>query len=129
MYRALACLTDEHTPWVVPLAACVCWISCYVALLLEQRVRKGGAWAPSWLLAASFSAGAGIWSTHFIGMLGYDPGVVVGYEVATTLLSLIVAIAAALVAFTLLRAAHQGSPWAGAVAGVVLGGGIACMHF
>ncbi|MCJ2058142.1 bifunctional diguanylate cyclase/phosphodiesterase, partial [Methylobacterium sp. J-048] len=87
MYRALACLTDQHTPWVVPLAACVCWISCYVALLLEQRVRKGGASAPAWLLAASFSAGAGIWSTHFIGMLGYDPGVVVGYEMATTLLS------------------------------------------
>ena len=42
MYRALACLTDEHTPWVVPLAACVCWISCYVALLLEQR-RDGSA--------------------------------------------------------------------------------------
>ncbi|MCJ2059087.1 EAL domain-containing protein, partial [Methylobacterium sp. J-048] len=89
----------------------------------------GGASAPAWLLAASFSAGAGIWSTHFIGMLGYDPGVVVGYEMATTLLSLIVAIAGALVAFTLLRAAHQGASWAGAVAGLVLGGGIACMHF
>jgi diguanylate cyclase (GGDEF)-like protein len=129
MYRALVCLTDQHTPWVVPLAACVCWISCYVALLLEQRVRKGGAWAPTWLLAAAFSAGAGIWSTHFIGMLGYDPGVVVGYEMATTLLSLIVAVAAALVAFTLLRAARQDMPWVGPVAGLILGGGIACMHF
>lgn len=129
MYRALACLTDEHTPWVVPLAACVCWISCYVALLLEQRVRKGGTSAPAWLLAAAFSAGAGIWSTHFIGMLGYDPGVVVGYEMATTLLSLIVAITAALVAFTLLSAARGDAPWVGAVAGLILGGGIACMHF
>ncbi|MCJ2124188.1 EAL domain-containing protein [Methylobacterium sp. J-077] len=133
MYRALACLTDEHTPWVVPLAACVCWISCYVALLLEQRVRKGGASAPAWLLAASFSAGAGIWSTHFIGMLGYDPGVVVGYEMATTLLSLIVAVAAALVAFTLLRAVGRATgrdaSWAAAIAGLILGCGIACMHF
>ena len=129
MYLALACLTDEHTPWVLPLAACVCWISCYVALHLEQRVRSGRSWALAWLLAASFSAGAGIWSTHFIGMLGYDPGVVVGYEAATTLLSLIVAVTASLGAFTLVRAAPPGAAWAGAIAGLILGGGIACMHF
>ncbi|MGU3668111.1 EAL domain-containing protein [Methylobacterium sp. A49B] len=129
MYRALACLTDEHTLWVLPLAACVCWISCCVALQLEQRVRSGGSWATAWLLAASFSAGAGIWSTHFIGMLGYDPGVVIGYEAATTLLSLIVAFTAALVAFALMRAAPHGAAWAGIIAGLLLGGGIACMHF
>ena len=105
MYRAFACLTEEHTGWVVALAACVCWISCAVALKLEQRVQvRADGHGPVWLLASGFSIGAGIWSTHFIGMLGYDPGVVLGYEPRTTLLSLIVAIAAATVAFLFARA-------------------------
>src|SRR5438067_13161416 len=122
MYRALACLTEEHTGWVLPLAACVCWVSCYVALHLEQRVRSGGTWGPAWLLASSFSAGAGIWSTHFIGMLGYDPGVVVGYDPTATLISLIAAFTAAWGAFMLVRAAPKGASWAGAIAGLLLGG-------
>ncbi|MEE7446481.1 bifunctional diguanylate cyclase/phosphodiesterase [Methylobacterium radiotolerans] len=128
MYRAFACLTEEHTGWVVALAASVCWISCAVALKLEQRVQvRADRHGPIWLLASGFSIGAGIWSTHFIGMLGYDPGVVLGYEPRTTLLSLIVAIAAASAAFLFARAAP--SRWAGAAAGLVLGIGIACMHF
>ncbi len=128
MYRAFACLTEEHTGWVVALAACVCWISCAVALKLEQRVQvRADGYGPVWLLASGFSIGAGIWSTHFIGMLGYDPGVVLGYEPRTTLLSLIVAIAAATVAFLFARA--MPSRWAGAGAGLALGIGIACMHF
>jgi len=128
MYRAFACLTEEHTGWVVALAACVCWISCAVALKLEQRVQvRADGYGPVWLLASGFSIGAGIWRTHFIGMLGYDPGVVLGYEPRTTLLSLIVAIAAATVAFLFARA--MPSRWAGAGAGLALGIGIACMHF
>ncbi|MCJ2086002.1 EAL domain-containing protein [Methylobacterium sp. E-005] len=132
MYRAFACLTEEHTTWVVVLAACVCWITCSVALKLEQRVRtRAGGPVLLWPLAAGFSIGAGIWSTHFIGMLGYDPGVVLGYEPRTTLLSLVVAIAAATAAFLFARSGSSegSSAWVGAGAGLVLGLGIACMHF
>lgn len=131
MYRAFACLTEEHTAWVVVLAACVCWVTCSVALKLEQRVRTGtGGSVLAWRLAAGFAIGAGIWSTHFIGMLGYDPGVVLGYEPRTTLLSLVVAIAAATVAFLFARSGSPSAPsaWGGAGAGLVLGLGIACMH-
>ncbi|MBE7247084.1 MAG: EAL domain-containing protein, partial [Actinomycetospora chiangmaiensis] len=128
MYRAITCLTEEHTGWVVALAACVCWITCAVALMLEQRVQsRTDGRRLIWLLAAGFSIGSGIWSTHFIGMLGYDPGVILGYEPRATLLSLVVAIAAAATAFLLARAAP--GPWAGAGAGLALGLGIACMHF
>ena len=131
MYRAFACLTEEHTAWVVVLAACVCWVTCSVALKLEQRVRTGtGGSVLAWRLAAGFAIGAGIWSTHFIGMLGYDPGVVLGYEPRTTLLSLVVAIAAATVAFLFARSGSPSAPsaWGGAGAGRGLGRGIAGMH-
>lgn len=132
MYRAFACLTEEHTAWVVALAACVCWITCWVALKLEQRVRtRADGPMLIWPLAAGFSIGSGIWSTHFIGMLGYDPGVVLGYESRTTVLSLVVAIAAATSAFLFARSGPSVAPsaWVGAGAGLVLGLGIACMHF
>ena len=132
MYRAFACLAEEHTAWVVLLAACVCWITCWVALKLEQRVRtRADGPVLIWPLAAGFSIGSGIWSTHFIGMLGYDPGVVLGYEPRTTVLSLVVAIAAATAAFLFARSGPSVAPSAriGAGAGLVLGLGIACMHF
>lgn len=128
MYRAFACLTEEHTGWVVALAACVCWISCAVALMLEQRIQtRTDGRRPAWILASGFSIGAGIWSTHFIGMLGYDPGIVLDYELRTTLLSLVVAVAAASAAFLVARSTP--SRWAGAGAGLLLGAGIAGMHF
>ncbi|TXN15851.1 EAL domain-containing protein [Methylobacterium sp. WL122] len=128
MFRTFVCLTEEHTAWVVPLAACVCWISCYVALQIEQRVQaRPRGRALGWLLAASFSIGAGVWSTHFIGMLGYDPGVVVGYEPLTTLMSLIVAIAASLGALLIARSTQL--RWSGICSGLLFGLGVGCMHF
>jgi NO-binding membrane sensor protein with MHYT domain len=47
-----------------------------------------------WLVTAGAAGGFGIWATHFIAMLAYDPGVVVGYHAGLTLVSLLVAIVA-----------------------------------
>ncbi|WP_246748226.1 EAL domain-containing protein, partial [Methylobacterium sp. SD274] len=77
--------------------------------------------------AAGFSAGAGVWSTHFIGMLGYDPGLVVSYNTRLTLLSLMAAILASVVALAFGRWATNSAMAAGA--GIVLGLGVAAMHF
>ncbi|OAS24611.1 hypothetical protein A5481_12755 [Methylobacterium platani] len=121
------CLTAEHAAWAVPLAGLVCWLSCHTALhLLEQaRVERGGR-AFGWLAGAAFSAGAGIWSTHFIAMLGYDPGVGVSYDPAITLASLAVGVAGAFAALAVLRRARLVR---GVVAGgVLLGLGITAMH-
>jgi NO-binding membrane sensor protein with MHYT domain len=46
-----------------------------------------------WIAIAGGSTGYGIWATHFIAMLAYDPGVTTGYGVALTALSLAVAMA------------------------------------
>lgn len=124
MHRALICLTEQHTWWAIPLAGFVCWFSCHTTVCLLQQSRKilnGDRVA--WLLCAGFSGGAGIWSTHFIGMLGYNPGFTVGYDVLATILSLVVATAAAFIALLILR---LGRPVA---AGVILGFGVAATHF
>ncbi|MCJ2130781.1 EAL domain-containing protein [Methylobacterium sp. E-045] len=128
MYRAFLCLSAQHDAWVLPLAAIVCWVSSHTALRLARQSSKSRGLEPwAWLLAAGFSAGAGVWSTHFIGMLGYDPGIAVGYDTQLTLLSLMAAILASLIALTFARRA-TGSAMA-ASAGIVLGLGVAAMHF
>ncbi|KMO14005.1 bifunctional diguanylate cyclase/phosphodiesterase [Methylobacterium indicum] len=128
MHRAFVCLTAEHTAWAIPLAALVCWFSCRTALhLLEQARVEHGARALGWLVGAAFSAGAGIWSTHFIAMLGYDPGMGISYDPAVTLASLLLSVASALLAFALLWRSR--GPLRCAAAGAILGLGIAAMHF
>jgi len=45
-----------------------------------------------WLGVAATSGGFGIWATHFIAMLAFSPGIPTGYNIALTVLSLIMAI-------------------------------------
>ncbi len=128
MFRAIVCLSEQHTGWVVPLAALVCWVSIYTALRCVRQSRESqdrGRWI--WLAAAGFSAGAGVWCTHFIGMLGYDPGVVVGYDLRLTVLSLTVGIAACAGTLAVLR--QSGGRGHAVIAGVFFGLGVGAMHF
>ena len=127
MYRMFNCLVEQHAVWVVPLAGLVCWVSLHTALRLNrQSLDSEGRARWAWLLAASFCAGAGIWCTHFIGMLGYDPGLSVDYRIDGTLVSLIIAVSAVLAAFVVVRV---GSRLLGAIgAGLVLALGVAAMH-
>jgi NO-binding membrane sensor protein with MHYT domain len=86
----LSCLTDEHAAWVLPLTALVCGVSCHATFGLLKQARESAGWAATtWLIVTGAAAGAGIWSTHFIAMLGYDPPVSVGYDVGLSLASLL----------------------------------------
>ncbi|WP_342751692.1 EAL domain-containing protein [Bosea psychrotolerans] len=121
-------MTDEHAAWVLPLSALVCWVSCHAAFGLLKQARESAGWAAAiWLAATGAAAGAGIWSTHFIAMLGHESPLAIGYDVRLTLASLGVAMATAFCAACLIRRA------AGAVAivasSIVLTAGIAAMHF
>ncbi|PZO02837.1 MAG: bifunctional diguanylate cyclase/phosphodiesterase [Hyphomicrobiales bacterium] len=128
MYRTLSCLTDEHAAWVLPLSALVCWVSCHTAFGLLKQARESTGWAAFiWLIATGTAAGAGIWSTHFTAMLGYDPPLSIGYDVGLTLASLVFAIATAVGASALIRV--ETGTTAVVASGVLLSLGIAAMHF
>jgi diguanylate cyclase (GGDEF)-like protein/PAS domain S-box-containing protein len=73
------------------------------------------------------AAGCGIWATHFIAMLAYDPGISAGYEPGLTTVSLIFAVAITGVGLSV--ALSNSSQWSGLMGGAVIGGGIAAMHF
>jgi len=128
MYSVLTCLTSEHDLRLVLLAGIICLMASHVAILLVQRGRQteGNAkWI--WLGVAGTSGGFGIWSTHFIAMIAYDPGVVMGYNIELTFLSLAMAIVATFAAVTC--AAFLRGISAYLSGGLLFCVGVASMHF
>jgi NO-binding membrane sensor protein with MHYT domain len=80
-----------------------------------------------WTVTAGAATGCGIWATHFIAMLAYDPGIVVGYGMVLTALSLVVAIMVTSAGLGL--AVNGESRWSAPAGGAIVGGGVACMHY
>ncbi|QOZ37547.1 bifunctional diguanylate cyclase/phosphodiesterase [Bradyrhizobium sp. CCBAU 53421] len=80
-----------------------------------------------WIAIAGAAIGYGIWATHFIAMLAYEPGVPTGYGIVLTALSLVAAMM--LTSGGLGLAAGDSSPWRAPVGGAVIGAGIASMHY
>jgi diguanylate cyclase (GGDEF)-like protein/PAS domain S-box-containing protein len=128
MFRVMTCLTDEHDLRLVALAGVVCFLaSCAAVSLLHRAVAANGRSRAVWIATAGTATGCGIWATHFIAMLAYDPGVVVGYGVVLTIMSLVAAITVTSGGFAL--AVSGRARWAALAGGAVVGGGVACMHY
>src|SRR6201995_3195541 len=93
MYQVLNCLSTEHDWRLVALAATVCFLASGVAVSLFDHARSSDGRARlMWVALDATVAGCGIWATHFIAMLAYDPGTGAGYSIRVTALSLIFAI-------------------------------------
>jgi len=128
MYRVLNCLATEHDWRLVLVAGVICFFSSLVAVNLFHRARANAqAMRLTWVLAAGLATGSGIWATHFIAMLAYDPGVGIGYDLWLTLFSWIVA--AAVTCIGLAVAVYGPAQWAPAAGGGIVGAGVACMHY
>ena len=128
MYQVLTCLTQEHNLALVGLAGLICFLSSHVAMTLLGRGRTSSGFSKwLWLATAGAFGGFGIWSTHFIAMLAYDPGVVVGYQASLTFLSLALAIVATWAAVT--SAVYFEGRFASLMAGLLFGLGVGSMHF
>jgi diguanylate cyclase (GGDEF)-like protein/PAS domain S-box-containing protein len=128
MFQVFNCLAVDHDWHLVLLAAGVCLLASGVAVSLFQRAQATqGKARLRWLLLDAAAAGCGIWATHFIAMLAYDPGAVAGYDLPLTVISLL--IAAVLTGAGLTIALQGSSRWMPAIGGSVIGIGIAAMHF
>ena len=107
--------------------AFVCFSVSIVAIRIFHRAiaaQTPTRWV--WIGIAGGAIGYGIWATHFIAMLAYDPGVTTGYGVALTAASLAAAMAITSVGFGL--AAHRSRSRA-PVGGAIIGAGIVTMHY
>jgi len=128
MFDVLLCIHDQHNGWFVLLAAAICLISAMSAVQLLRHARHlSGGEAARWIAGAGVAIGFGIWATHFVAMLGYDPGVVAGYQVGPTITSLVIAVVMTTFSFRI-ALSHPGVRGL-AIAGALGGGGIAAMHY
>ncbi len=126
MLRIYGCITQQHDLPLVLLAAVICFFGCYTSLSLLARAHRGHERLPDWkwLTAAAVVAGAGVWTTHFVAMLAFRPGMPVGYDIARTALSIAIAMSLTWIGYAI--AIRFASPAGG---GAVFGTAVGAMHF
>ncbi|MGW7069833.1 MHYT domain-containing protein [Streptomyces sp. NPDC054855] len=117
--------------WLTPVLSYA--MACIGAALgLRCTVRALGATGTSrrnWLITAASAIGAGIWTMHFVAMLGFGvTGTEIHYNVPLTILSLVVAMAVVGVGvFAVGYGRNRGR--ALALGGLTTGLGVASMHY
>src|SRR3982074_562476 len=84
-------VTGTHDPYLVALSILVASFASYTALNLGGHVGAARGLARRvWLVAAAITMGGGIWSMHFVGMLAFVLPMPMSYDLALTILSLLV---------------------------------------
>jgi NO-binding membrane sensor protein with MHYT domain len=68
-------------------------------LFMRARISSGSL-RRQWLLMAGTAAGSATWATHFLAMLAFAPGLPTGYDPFLTMVSLLVAVMAMTLAFS-----------------------------
>ena len=124
-----ASMIGSYDARLVALSVLIAIFASYAALELAARTTAAASRARlGWLSGGAIAMGLGIWSMHYIGMLAFTLPVPVLYDWPTVLLSLIAAVFASGVALFAVSRKKMG--WPAAVAGgVIMGGGIATMHY
>jgi diguanylate cyclase (GGDEF)-like protein len=128
MIQVLNCLITEHDWRLVLLAGAICSFASAVAISLFHRARASrGRTRAIWICLDAAVGGCGIFATHFVAMLAYDPGAGAGYNVPVTLLSLLFAVC--IVAIGLCVALISARQSVVAIGGAIIGTGVAAMHY
>ncbi|MBB6421750.1 MHYT domain-containing protein [Streptomyces sp. AK010] len=115
------------TPVAAYLMACLggaLGLRCIVRSLLDAQ-----SWKAGWLALGAASIGCGIWTMHFIAMIGFHVEETrIRYDAATTVLSLVVAVV--VVGVGVFIVGHRGTGGVTlAAAGAITGLGVAGMHY
>lgn len=128
MFKVLTCIVERHDLRFVLVAALLCATASFTAFrLFAKAYRRPFSEALPWLIATALTGGVGTWATHFIAMLSYAPSIPSGFELGSTLVSLLMAVVSAGLGFGF-GAAVRRPAWT-AAAGLITGLGIAAMHF
>jgi diguanylate cyclase (GGDEF)-like protein len=122
-------LTGSYSPSLVVISLCVAILASYTALDMVGRIATArGRAVLGWMGGGTLAMGIGVWSMHFIGMLAFALPMPVGYDLALTLVSLLIALASS--GFALWLVSRARLPMARVAMGaLVMGGGIAAMHY
>lgn len=128
MFNVLGCIFYQHNIALVGLAALVCLFGSAVTLrLLRRCVRAQGTQRLGWQFLAAVAGGGGVWTTHFVAMLAYEPTAPVSFDPALTLISLVIAIVGLFVSFVV-SGLGSGKILTG-MGGALVGISFAAMHY
>jgi len=122
-------LTGSYSSSLVLISLCVAILASYTALDLTGRIAtaKGRA-ACLWMGGGALAMGIGVWSMHFIGMLAFSLPIDLGYDLALTAFSLLIAVLSS--GFALWLVSQPSLPWQQLAFGaLIMGAGIAFMHY
>jgi diguanylate cyclase len=117
---------------LVALSLVVSILASHTALDVSRRVgaiRAAGRHHSLWLMGGAVALGVGIWSMHFIGMLAFSMPIELGYDSRITAYSLLIAIAVSYLALYVVVSYDRLSPSGMALGGLLMGLGIAGMHY
>jgi diguanylate cyclase (GGDEF)-like protein len=126
-YVVLDC---SYSTTLVLLAYLVACAASFATLDMAERVSHAEhpASRRHWRWAGAGCLAGGIWAMHFIGMLAFLAPINLHYDLPITLLSLLIALIAGVLAMNTLSAARLG-PWRHGLASIGVGLGIATMHY
>jgi NO-binding membrane sensor protein with MHYT domain/nitrogen-specific signal transduction histidine kinase len=117
-------LLATYDPWLVAVSIIVAVLASYARIAAAGR----GWGRTGWVIGGAIAMGCGIWSMHFIAMLALRLAVPIRYDVALTVLSLVVAIVASGLALILANRRSM-SPAVVTAGGLSMGVAIAGMHY
>ena len=118
----------DHSVGFVATALVVCAImSAIVLTVLDRASSVDGSLRYKWMAVSAAVAGLGVWTTHFVAMLGFRPDIVLGYDPMVTIVSMFVGIlfVGLPLAATVLVQTRAARMALGAIAGL----GVGAMHF
>ncbi|MCP1462867.1 MULTISPECIES: bifunctional diguanylate cyclase/phosphodiesterase [unclassified Pseudomonas] len=122
-------LIGSYSPSLVAISLFVAILASYTALDLTGRIAtaKGRA-VYLWIAGGAMAMGVGVWSMHFIGMLALRLPFALGFDIGITALSLLIAVLSCGFALWLVSQARLPA-WQLAFGALVMGSGIASMHY
>ena len=126
MLRVYTCIVQEHDLRLVVVAGLICLLAAFTAFATFERAREATRRRGLWIALAAFVSGTGIWSTHFVAMLAFEPDLPIGYDLELTLLSIGAAIVIAGAGWAMALRRGRLAP---VVGGAAIGLGIGTMHY
>ncbi len=122
-------MAGTYNGWLVVAALAMGVLASYTAFDMATRVGSvPGQIARWWRAGGSVALAVGVWSMHFLAMLAFHLPISMGYDPEIVFLSLLVAVASSFFAFWIV-CRPQPSRVRVALGALLIGTGVACMHY
>ncbi|MCH1626436.1 bifunctional diguanylate cyclase/phosphodiesterase [Ferdinandcohnia quinoae] len=122
-------LHGEYSAPIVILSILIACFASFTALSMNERIQQNSFFHRSfWRALASIAMGLGIWSMHFIGMSAYMLPLPMKFDLFLTILSMLPAVFSSYIAFVIANSRKR-TQWSYVFAGMIMGIGIAAMHY